>query len=55
MSKSGGRVVVKEVPNDKIASADSFRKLETEIGAQISANVAVCNRSMQFASRSVLN
>ncbi len=54
MRKSSGRVEVIELPENKKASADSFRKLEREISAQVSANAAMCNRSMHLALRSSL-
>lgn len=51
MNKSDGRVKVVKVPADRKPTAESLRKLEREISAQISANEAMRNRSMQNASR----
>lgn len=51
MSKSAGRVKIIEVPDSKKPTADSLKKLDREIAAQVSANEAMSNRSMLFASK----
>ncbi len=51
MEKSGGKAKLVKVPASKRPTAESLRKLEREISAQISANEAMRSRSMQNASR----
>lgn len=52
MQKSGGRVRVVKVPASKRPTASALTKLEREIASQVSANEAMSNRSMLYASRS---
>ena len=54
MEKSGGRVRVVKVPARKKPTASALTKLEREIASQVSANEAMSNRSMLYASRGVL-
>ena len=51
MSKSAGGVTIIKVPASKRPTAESLRKLDQEISAQVNANEAMSNRSMIFASR----
>lgn len=52
MQKSGGQVNVVKVPVSKRPTASALTKLEREIASQVSANEAMSNRSMLYASRS---
>ncbi|MBO5199066.1 MAG: hypothetical protein J6B85_11180 [Lachnospiraceae bacterium] len=51
MDKSGGRVRIVKVPASKRPTAESLKKLDREIAAQVSANEAMSNRSMLYASK----
>ena len=52
MERSGGKVRVIPVPADKGPDAESSKKkLEREIAAQIDANEAMRNRSIQNADK----
>lgn len=50
MRKSGGQVTIVKVPDSKRPTATSLKKLYREIAAQVSANEAISNRSIIFAS-----
>lgn len=52
MQKSGGRVKVVKVPANRRPTASALTRLEREIASQVSANEAMSNRSMLYASRS---
>ena len=52
MQKSGGRVRVVKVPVSKRPTASALETLEREIASQVSANEAMSNRSMLYASGS---
>lgn len=54
MQKSGGRVNVSKVPINKRPTASSLAKLEREIASEVSANEAMSNRSMLYASKGIL-
>lgn len=54
MKKSGGRVKVVKLPENKRPTAASLAKLEREIASQVSANEAMSNRSMLYAARGLL-
>lgn len=49
MAKSGGAAELVEVPAYRRPTAQSLRKLEKEVAAQVSANEAMRSRSMQNA------
>lgn len=51
MSKSAGQVTIVKVPDSKRPTAASLKKLDREIAAQVSANEAMSNRSMLYASK----
>ncbi len=51
MERSGGRARVVPVPADKRPDAESLKKLEREIAAQIDANEAMRNRSIRNADK----
>lgn len=51
MEKSNGQAKLVKVPASRRPTAESLRKLEREISAQISANEAMRSRSMQNASK----
>lgn len=51
MSKSNGQVRIVKIPASEKPTAESLKKLDREIAAQISANEAMSNRSMLFASK----
>lgn len=54
MQKSGGRVRVIKVPAERRPTAAALKKLEREIASQVSANEAMSNRSMLYASKGAL-
>ncbi len=54
MQKSNGRVRVVKVPANRRPTASALTKLEREIASQVSANEAMSNRSMLYASRGAL-
>ena len=54
MNKSGGRARVVKVPSNRRPTADSLRKLEREISAQINANEVMRSRSLSKASQMTL-
>ena len=49
--RSGGDMVIEYVPSSKQPTAKTLKRIEREIAAQISANEAMSNRSMHYASR----
>lgn len=51
MNKSGGRVRIVQVPMEKRPTGESVKRIDREIAAQVSANEAMSNRSMLYASR----
>lgn len=51
MSKSKGQVRIVKIPADEKPTAESLKKLDREIAAQVSANEAMSNRSMLYASK----
>lgn len=51
MSRSGGSARLVKVPADRRPTAETLKKLEREISAQVSANEAMRSRSVQNASR----
>lgn len=51
MNKSNGQVKIVKVPASKRLSAKSLKKLDSEIAAHVSANEAMSNRSMVYASK----
>lgn len=54
MKKSGGHVKMVSVPKNKRPTAVSIKKLDREIAVQVSANRAMSNRSMLYASKTPL-
>lgn len=54
MNKSAGQVKIVKVPASKRPSVASLKKLDHEIAAQVSANEAMSNRSMLYASKTPL-
>lgn len=54
MNKSAGQVKIVKVPVSKRPSVESLKKLDREIAAQVSANEAMSNRSMLYASKTPL-
>jgi hypothetical protein len=55
MNKSNGQVTIVRVPDDKRPTTMSLKKLDREIAAQVSANEAMSNRSVLYASRTSLH
>lgn len=53
MKRSGGRAIVVPVPADKRPDAESLKKLEREIAAQIDSNEAMRNRSIRNANKGI--
>lgn len=51
MNKSNGNAKLVKVPMNRHPTAESLKKLEREISAQIAANEAMRSRSMQNASK----
>lgn len=51
MAKSGGSAMLVRVPNDRRPTTESLTNLEREISAQINANEAMRNRSVQNAEK----
>lgn len=51
MNKSGGKARVVKVPANRRPTAESLRKLEREIAAQINSNEVMRSRSLQKASQ----
>lgn len=51
VQRSGGRMVIERVPDSKQPSSKTLKRIEREIASQISANEAMSNRSMHYASR----
>lgn len=51
MAKSGGTARVVKVPANRRPTAESLRKLEREVSAQINANEVMRSKSMHKAAR----
>ena len=51
MDKSGGSARLVKVPANRRPTAETLKKLEREISAQVIANEAMRSRSMQNASK----
>lgn len=51
MNKSGGSARLVKVPADRRPTAESLKKLEREISAQITANEAMRSRSIYNAGK----
>lgn len=50
--RSGGAMKIRKVPRHKQPKASVNKKIEKEIRIQVTANEAMSNRSLRYASRS---